>query len=751
VTVCCCSTFAWHIEDMNLYSINYLHFGESKRWYGIPTDHQLRMEEYAKSHFSEGFGQCTNFLRHKTTLISPKCLKDAGIPVVTGVQTAGDFIVTFPCGYHQGFNCGFNCAEAINFASDRWIDKARQATPCRCISDAISIDMSWFIKKFRSHELELSLPEFEDDFEPTEEQMPEIWKREQQRNSSAGEQGPRYTCAICCQGGVPPRKPGSEGEDEDMDIDDCSENVKMVQCRDCLVYVHRHCYGVQEATESADWQCDRCAEYNQPKLIRCLLCPNLGGAFKKCEAQESDSSDRWVHVQCALWIPEVDFKHPATLSGVSGMEMIGRDRWDLTCCVCRKKRKARARGACIQCSKSTCSTAYHVTCAQQSGLHIRQVSPLECAESACGTHDPSKGGMASGGIEEGQEVCWGARGFMQGKVRSLSLEHLCQVTFEGSSTETVTLPESCVKENQARVEAGNEHAVLVRWCDGKDYDAELECSFRVSTVVLEDAAGRYIGALPTSTLFPKKQAAKKSQREAGPKKRRVAGEGKGAKYGANLMTPKTKNWTVLLKPHIGKDVMCKESTGVLAWNEDKQMTEVEYRNGGATKIASMSAFEKDAGCKLKNAKVSVKLVDSGLTLGQAAAEQALQEGTARVPQADPAVTKVTDNLASELADYGCHGDTVPDWLGGLGLEVYQAGFESAGLNDMQILFADGLSETQLSAAGVTKPGHIKKLQFYLKKKAAKVSKAGALADGDASGDEEDMDVEEEEDEDEDEE
>src|SRR5690554_3724993 len=128
------ATFAWHVEDMDLYSINYLHFGAPKQWYCIRPEHSTRFECIAQGIFSSDYKVCPQFLRHKTYLLSPSKLATDGVPVNRLVQHEGEFVLTFPFAYHSGYNLGFNCAESINFALNDWIPIGRKAESCKCIN-----------------------------------------------------------------------------------------------------------------------------------------------------------------------------------------------------------------------------------------------------------------------------------------------------------------------------------------------------------------------------------------------------------------------------------------------------------------------------------------------------------------------------------------------------------------------------------------------------------------------------------------
>ncbi|XP_003380411.1 putative ARID/BRIGHT DNA binding domain protein [Trichinella spiralis] len=137
----CFSTFCWHTEDHWSYSINYLHWGDLKTWYGVPGSDAELLEQTIQTVAPELFHKQPDLMHQLVTLIDPLLLRKHGVHVncilkkymyifvwylvifkVYSIhQSPGEFVLTFPRSYHAGFNHGFNCAEAVNICPSDWV------------------------------------------------------------------------------------------------------------------------------------------------------------------------------------------------------------------------------------------------------------------------------------------------------------------------------------------------------------------------------------------------------------------------------------------------------------------------------------------------------------------------------------------------------------------------------------------------------------------------------------------------------
>ncbi|KAJ2790803.1 hypothetical protein GGI18_001570 [Coemansia linderi] len=308
------ATFAWHVEDMDLYSINYIHFGAPKAWYAIPVEAHGRFEMSMQNVFASDHKGCAQFLRHKAFLLSPHFLAQQGIPLHRVVQRAGEIMLTFPNGYHAGFNHGFNCAESVNFALERWLDVAWASKHCECVRDSVTIDlMRWFGDVHRDR------------------------LRRQQREQRDARTPPRRHAAAHAAvappglaAGAPKRKPsvGAAGSAKRAHVAErrfaslhtpvgtCGGCLRAaagraVECEQCGLTVHGACTGA--GAGAGAYKCGNCVM--DTDQLGCELCGFLNGVLLPVRrAAGLRGKPAFAHFLCANFVPQafLDFPGPAT-------------------------------------------------------------------------------------------------------------------------------------------------------------------------------------------------------------------------------------------------------------------------------------------------------------------------------------------------------------------------------------------------------------------------------------------------------
>ncbi|KAL8717171.1 MAG: hypothetical protein Q9225_005562 [Loekoesia sp. 1 TL-2023] len=191
-------------------------------------------------------------------------------------------------------------------------------------------------------------------------------------------------------------------------------------CKHCRITVHRNCYGIAEGRPVNKWSCDTCSNDTAPQVstsYECVLCPVVYNEQEYLEPpkvshkkktdrerekerleremvvekteqyfQRQDESgrprnprepfkrttgNRWVHVTCAIWHPEIKFSNASSLEASEGFQSIPASRYEQVCKLCKTN-----NGACVSCHQ--CAATFHVACAIQYGYRLGfDVTPVK--------------------------------------------------------------------------------------------------------------------------------------------------------------------------------------------------------------------------------------------------------------------------------------------------------------------------------------------------------------------------------------
>ena len=256
---------------------------------------------------------CDQFLRHKTYLISPEKLQQQHhIQVNRLVHNEGEFVITFPYGYHSGYNLGYNCAESVNFATDSWLDYGRIARKCNCEADSVWVDVREIERKLRGEPTPEYYEETDDDDEEEDDDEP--------------------TTLPTPPGSVKGKPKRSHKRKRDATEKDAKPKAKKLRLK-----------------------------IKAPSYEPCVLCPN----DNKYEKLLPTDNGKQAHRRCALYTPETYISEEDGKETIRDIAQIDKARLEMKCYYCRNK-----KGSVFQCSQKKCVRAYHATCAAQAGVLV---------------------------------------------------------------------------------------------------------------------------------------------------------------------------------------------------------------------------------------------------------------------------------------------------------------------------------------------------------------------------------------------
>lgn len=318
------ATFAWHLEDVDLYSINYIHFGAPKQWYSISQEDAPRFEQAMKSIWPSDAKNCDQFLRHKTYLVSPSLLKSQyGITVNKMVHYEGEFVITYPYGYHSGYNIGYNCAESVNFATDKWLDYGRIAKKCHCEADSVWIDVDEIERKMRG------------------ESTPDYFLNDYEMMSDMDDGASDLL--------TPPRSVPEKS---------AAASTTTTTTTTTRGRKRKHDGDLTRAKRLK-------LHLDAPRRIPCLLCPN---DLEYEDLLPTENRRGHAHRRCAEYTEETSvLRDDSGTEVVCDVDQVPKARMGLKCLYCRE-----VRGACFQCNYGKCTRAYHATCALLAGVQAEQ-------------------------------------------------------------------------------------------------------------------------------------------------------------------------------------------------------------------------------------------------------------------------------------------------------------------------------------------------------------------------------------------